>query len=131
MTAPFRALEKHEVDGLVFATHLAFARVLDSRWSIECARNFVQGLLDGEVLEVFDHARGLLASPTRRTGIVVGSRRAHLIAAALATIAYVDTVAKFDSAFHRWAALARCGVPFEILHAAELLRRGQRGEVAA
>lgn len=130
-SAPFRKLERHEVEGLVFAAHLAFAEVLNEKWSVECARNFVQGLLDGELLEVFDHARGLLASPTRKTGVVVVSRRAHLIAAALATIAYVDTVATFDSAFQRWAALARCGVPFEILHAAELVRRGQRGEVTA
>lgn len=131
MSASFRALERHELEGLVFATHLAFARVLDSKWSIECARNFVMAVSDGETLEVFDLARSLLASPTRRVGIVVGSRRAHLQAAALATIVYVDSVCRFDSAFHRCAALMRCGVPLDVLRVVELERRGQRGEVAA
>lgn len=129
--APFRALARHEVEGVVFATHLAFARVLDATWSRECARNFVQGLLDGEVERVFDFARELLASPTRRTGVVVHHRRAALDAAALATIAYVDVVTQPDSVLHRWAVLLRTGIPDDVLRGVELESRGGRGERVA
>lgn len=129
--SPFRPLRRSELDGLVFAAHCAFAKVLDKTWSLECARNFVMALMDGQTLEVFDLARSLLASPTRRAGVVVGSRREHLHAAALATIVYVDSVCRFDTGLHRAVGLMRCGIPVDVLHAVELLRRGERGEVAA
>lgn len=116
----FREIRRDEVDGLVFATSLAFRRVLDAEWSVECARNFVMGLLDGEVTAVFDFARQLIASPTRAKGKVWLAFSAANEAAALATIVYVDAVTKPDSVLHRWAILLAAGVPDNVLRSVEL-----------
>lgn len=122
----FREIRRDEIDGLVFATSLAFRRVFDAEWSVECARNFVMGLLDGEVTAVFDFARELIASPTRAKGISLEPMtRPQLFsavneAAALATIVYVDTVTKPDNKLHRWAILLAAGVPENVLRTVEL-----------
>lgn len=114
----FRLIHRDEIDGLVFATSLAFRRVFDAEWSVECARNFVMGLLDGEVTAVFDFARELIASPTR--ALTWRSFSAANEAAALATIVYVDTVTKPDNMLHRWAILLAAGVPENVLRTVEL-----------
>lgn len=124
MTA-FRPLQRSEVEGVVFAARIGFARALDETWSIECARNFVMGLLDGEVVDVFGFARELLASPTRpATGRsllwALFLYQTTNEAAALATIAYVDAVTKPDNALHRWAILLGAGVPDNVLRRVEV-----------
>jgi hypothetical protein len=120
----FRPLHRSEVEGVVFATRLGFARALNDTWSIECARNFVMGLLDGEVADVFGFARELLASPTRAAGRSLlwafFPYQTTNEAAALATIAYVDAVTKPDNALHRWAILLGAGIPDNVLRRVEL-----------
>lgn len=130
---PFRPLRnRDESMRMVELVAHALVRVMLPSAVDEAARNVVQALVDGMTVRVFDHVLHVLRSPTRAAALTTTLDRAHRLAAAEATVDYVDAVSRWSSQLERWAVLTQTvGVPEDVLRALELERRAARGEVAA